>query len=104
MHGAPGPWDTGVTHGSSMESPESLSLLSYEGLKKVSEGLSCVTPCCTQRKEQAESWCVAWTAVGPGSNHSRHAVHDLGAVCHSTATLDSCGSCFSRAEKQRLQE
>lgn len=33
MHRASGPWNTGVSHGSSRESPESLSLLSYKGLE-----------------------------------------------------------------------
>lgn len=100
MHRAPGPWNTGVTHGSSTESPASLSLLSYKGLVRVSEGLSRGTHCCSRRRDHAESQCVAWTAGGPGFNHG-HAVHELGAVCHSPATLGSCESCFA---KQRPQE
>lgn len=43
MHRAPRPRNTGVSHGSSTETPESLSLLPYKGLKRVPEGLSCGT-------------------------------------------------------------
>lgn len=54
------------------------------------------THCCSQRRDHAESQCVAWTARGPGFNHG-HTVHDLGAVCHSAATLGSFESCFGKA-------
>lgn len=100
MHRVPGPWNTGVNHGSSTESPESLSLLSYKGLERVSEGLS---RCCTWRRECEGSQCVARAAGGPGLSQG-HAGQDLGAVCPCTATLRSCESCFGRAAKQRLQE
>lgn len=58
MHRAPGPWNTGVSHGNSTESPASLSLLSYKGLKRVPEGLSRGTHCCSQGRDHAESQCV----------------------------------------------
>lgn len=69
MHRAPRPRNRGVSHGSSTETPESLSLLPYKGLKRVPEGLSCGTHCCTWRREHVESRCVAWTAGPPGFNY-----------------------------------